>query len=134
MITNAEITIFNKFADRKQRKMVYVPHYIPQVWLHSALKTAVGQGGLSAASEYKIRIPFPQDGWLPPNDFRDLAETKENWTVQDGDFFIVGKWEGENVEGIAEIKKKFLGVSGMILNHSENFFGSCPHIRIGGGD
>ncbi|HJD35635.1 MAG TPA: hypothetical protein IAA00_01650 [Candidatus Blautia ornithocaccae] len=134
MITNTDITIFNQFADRNLKKIVYVPHYIKEAWFHSSAKTAVEQGGLSAASEYKLRIPFPQDGWLPSNDFRDLAEPGDNWTVQEDDFFIIGKWEEGSVEGIEEIRKKFLGVSGIILNHSENFFGSSPHIRIGGGD
>ena len=71
--------------------------------------------------------------WLPSNDFRELGNPNENWTVQNGDFFIVGKWNGkERVNGIEEIKREFSGVTGKILSHSENFFGSSKHIRIGG--
>lgn len=134
MLTNATITIFNRFSDRGEKKIIYVPHVLPEVWFHANQITRAEQGGLVSANDYKIRIPFPRDGWLPPNDFQDLADPGEHWTVQDQDFFLVGTWEGGSVEGIAEIKRKFSGIAGVILNHSENFFGSSKHIRIGGGD
>ena len=52
----------------------------------------------------------------------DLAEPGEKWTVQNDDFFNVGKWSGaEKVSGIAEIKKGFSGEVGKVLSHSENF-------------
>lgn len=134
MLTNTTITIFNRFADSSLKKFVYVPHVLLEVWFHANQITRAEQGGLVSANDYRIRIPFPRDGWLPPNDFQDLAEPGEHWTVQDQDFFLVGIWEGGSVEGIAEIKRKFSGTVGIILNHSENFFGLSQHIRIGGGD
>lgn len=134
MLTNATITIFNRFADQKLKKFIYVPHILPDVWFHEKQVICPEQGGLVSANDYRIRIPFPRDGWLPPNDFKDLADTENQWTVQDKDFFLVGTWEGEPVNGIDELKKKFSGTVGIILNHSENFFGSSQHIRIGGGD
>lgn len=134
MLTNATITIFNRFADQKLKKFIYVPHILPDVWFHEKQVIRSEQGGLVSANDYRIRIPFPRDGWLPPNDFKDLADTENQWTVQDKDFFLVGTWEGGPVNGIDELKKKFSGTVGIILNHSENFFGSSQHIRIGGGD
>lgn len=134
MLTNATITIFNRFADQKLKKFIYVPHILPDVWFHEKQVIRPEQGGLVSANDYRIRIPFPRDGWLPPNDFKDLADTENQWTVQDKDFFLVGTWEGGPVNGIDELKKKFSGTVGIILNHSENFFGSSQHIRIGGGD
>lgn len=134
MLTNATITIFNRFADQKFKKFIYVPHILPDVWFHEKQVIRPEQGGLVSANDYRIRIPFPRDGWLPPNDFKDLADTENQWTVQDKDFFLVGTWEGGPVNGIDELKKKFSGTVGIILNHSENFFGSSQHIRIGGGD
>lgn len=134
MLTNATITIFNRFADQKLKKFIYVPHILPDVWFHEKQVIRPEQGGLVSANDYRIRIPFPRDGWLPPNDFKDLADTENQWTVQDKDFFLVGTWEGGPVNGIDELKKKFSGTVGIILNRSENFFGSSQHIRIGGGD
>lgn len=134
MLANTTITIFNRFADWEQKKFVYVPHVLPDVWFHAKQVIRPEQGGMVSANDYRIRIPFPRDGWLPPNDFKDLADTENQWTVQDKDFFLVGTWEGGPVNGIDELKKKFSGTVGIILNHSENFFGSSQHIRIGGGD
>ena len=135
MLTNAAITIFNCFPDRETKKIVYVPHYIEHVWFHTNQKTSVVEGGLSSADEYLIRIPYSEcSDWLPPSDFNELADTGEKWTVQNNDCFITGEGPGaENVSGIAEIKKEFSGEVGKVLSHSENFFGSSKHIRIGGG-
>lgn len=135
MLTNASITIFNQYPERKTKRMVFIPHHIERVWLHTKQKTAVVNGGLQSADEYSIRIPYEEcANWLSPNDFRRLENLNGNWTVQNGDFFIVGKWNGrEGINGIEEIKKEFSGVIGKILSHSENFFGSSKHIRIGGG-
>ena len=70
MLTNAEIVIFNQFPDREKKRMVYVPHKIPKVWLYKDQKVAVGEHGLKSAELYKIRIPWPVEGWLPEQDFR----------------------------------------------------------------
>ena len=85
--------------------------------------------------QYQIRIPYSEcDDWISPNDFVDLSNPGDNWTVQNGDFFIGGKWNGtERVSGVAEIREGFSGIIGKVLSHSENFFGSSKHIRIGGG-
>ena len=49
MLTNASLTIFNRFPDGQSRKFVYIPHYIPNVWLHKDQKVSVGDGGLKSA-------------------------------------------------------------------------------------
>lgn len=136
MMTNAELTIFNAFPDPKEKRIVYVPYHIPSVWFYSAQKVAISDGGLSSADMHKIRIPYEEcKDWVPGNDYRDLEKTDGKWTVQNGDLFIVGKWTGaEKVKGLEDIRKEFSGIAGKVLSHSENFFGSSPHIRIGGGE
>lgn len=134
MLTNAELTIFNKYPDKISKKFVYIPHYVEAVWFYRDQKTSVVDGGLISADAFKIRIPYSEcEDWLPPNDYTELANPDGKWTVQNGDFFIVGAWPGKKISGIEEIKKEFSGVVGRVLSHSENFFGSSPHIRIGGG-
>lgn len=134
MLANAVITIFNRFPKREEKKFVYVPHVIPRAWFYTNQKSSVGERGLSSADEYKIRIPYEEcKQWLPENDFKELANTKGRWTVQNGDFFLVGNWNKGEVKGIEEIKKEFSGTVGKVFSHSENFFGSSKHIRIGGG-
>lgn len=134
MITNAVLTIFNQFPDRENKKMIFVPHKLDSVWFYTNQKSSVGTDGLLSADEYKIRVPYSIcSDWLPPNNYRGLTDPSNNWTVQNGDLFIVGEWAGGNVSGIAELKKSFFGVVGTVLSHSENFYGSSKHIRIGGG-
>ena len=134
MMTNAEITIFNRFPDKESKKFVYIPHFIDHVWFHTDQKSSVSDGGISSADDYKIRIPFAEcDGWMPPDEYGKLSSPGAGWTVQNGDLFIRGKWDGGRVYGIEDIRKGFSGIVGKVLSHSENFFGSQKHIRIGGG-
>ena len=135
MLTNAEITIFNCFPDKASKRFIYIPHYIDQAWSYRDLRVSVVDGGLISAEVFKIRIPYQMcDRWLPPEEFCGLSYPMGNWTVQNGDFFIIGQWYGSmSVNGVDEIKREFSGVVGSVLSHSENFFGSSPHIRIGGG-
>lgn len=135
MVTNATITIFNRIPDKVSKKFVYVPHAIQRVWFHTKQKSSAGENGLKSADEYQIRIPYSEcENWLPSDEFLKSETPSQNWTVQNGDLFIVGIWNGaDRVSGINEIEKEFSGVVGKILSHSENFFGSSKHIWIGGG-
>ena len=134
MLTNASITIFNKFPDQKSRKFIYVPHYIEHVWFHKDQKISVASGGMTSADAVKVRIPVSECAkWVDEAVFVDLIEPGESWTVQDKDFFILGEWTGGPVSDLAELKNGYPGEVWTILSHSENFFGSSQHIRIGGG-
>ena len=134
MLTNTSITIFNKFPDQKSRKFIYVPHYIEQVWFHKDQKISVASGGMTSADAVKVRIPVSECGnWVDEAAFVDLIEPGESWTVQDKDFFILGEWTGGPVSDLAELKNGYPGEVWTVLSHSENFFGSSQHIRIGGG-
>ncbi len=134
MLTNAAITIFNQFPDRQLKKTMYVPHYIDEVWFHTDQKTDVSDGGMTSNDAYKIRIPYEKcENWIPESEFKVREPISEKWTVQNGDLFLVGKWNGGMVSGITELKKQADGIVGKVLSHSENFFGGSKHIRIGGG-
>ena len=134
MLTNASITIFNKFPDQKSCKFIYIPHYIEHVWFHKDQKISVVSGGMTSADAVKVRIPVSECAkWVDEAVFVDLIEPGESWTVQDKDFFILGEWTGGPVSDLAELKNGYPGEVWTILSHSENFFGSSQHIRIGGG-
>lgn len=123
-----------EYETKKSKKIVYVPHYIDAVWFHADQKTEIVNGGLNSADAYKIRIPYEKcENWISASEFRKSSGVSGKWTVQNGDFFMIGRWTGENVSGIDEIRKNAVGIVGKVLNHSENFFGGSKHIRIGGG-
>ena len=99
MLTNAVITIFNRFPSREEKKIIYVPHVISHAWFHTNQKSSAGERGLSSADEYKIRIPYEEcSTWLPENDFKELANPKGHWTVQKWGFFPGWKLEQRNSE------------------------------------
>lgn len=134
MLTNTDITIFNLFPDKQSKKLVYIPHYIDAVWFHADPKNEIVNGGLKSADIYKIRIPYEQcKTWIPEEEFQKKDSVAHKWTVQNGDFFMTGRWTGKNVSGIEEIRKNATGIVGKVLNHSENFYGEAKHIRVGGG-
>lgn len=60
MLTNAVITLFNRYPDKEQKKIVYLPHRIDWAWYHVSRKTTPSQGGLISSDEHMIRIPFDQ--------------------------------------------------------------------------
>lgn len=134
MLTNAVITIFNRVPNAAEREFVYIPHVLTYVWVHTSRKVVTEQGGLTSNPIYKIRIPFPRPGWLPPEVYGKGMDSGDSWTVREKDLFMIGAWPGGEVKGIEDIKKEFSGTVGVVLNYSENFFGSSKHIRIEGGD
>lgn len=96
MLTNTGITIFNAFSDKKSKKIVYVPHYIDAVWFHADQKTEIVNGGLNSADAYKIRIPYEKcENWISASEFRKSSGVSGKWTVQNGDFFMIGRWTGK---------------------------------------
>ena len=131
MITNAEMTIFNACPDQREKKIVYIPHFIGKVWFHKDVKISSAEGGFVRMDVFWIRVPEESlAGWLPPEEF---SGDGDGWTVQNKDFFILGKWEGTKVKDISDVRKIYRGTMGIVNSHSENFFGTSPHIRIGGG-
>ena len=101
MLTNASITVFNKFPDQKSRKFIYIPHYIEHVWFHKDQKISVASGGMTSADAVKVRIPVSECAkWVDEAVFVDLIEPGESWTVQDKDFFILLNFAiGGNFDG-----------------------------------
>ena len=104
MLTNAVITFFNRYPDKEQKKMVYLPHRIDRAWYHISRKTTPSQGGLISSDEHMLRIPFDQCAdWKPADQFA-TGQKGTCWTVQNGDLFIQGEWCGGEVMGIDDPK------------------------------
>lgn len=135
MITNADITIYNRKANPATGRMEYCAMVIKDVWWHTDQKVQMlaADKGLASADEYKIRIPMAgKIGYLPPEGYAALPYGKHggSWTVENGDIFVKGIHE-EKIEKPSDLRKKGFQV-GTVASHSENFTGLCPHIRIGG--
>ncbi len=53
MLTNADITIFNKIPNQSKKCFDYVGHYISDVSFYTDQKVSVGDGGLKSANVIK---------------------------------------------------------------------------------
>lgn len=128
MITNADLTLYHIWINPETRKKEYHRTVVRNVHWYTDQKTALGDGGLKSADEYKIRIPLEScTGYLPPMEYK--GTTEGSWTIENGDLFVCGVVDLE-IEKASELSVYH---PGQVLSWSDNRRGSLPHIRIGGG-
>ena len=128
MITNADITLYHVWLNPETRKKEYRRNIIRNIHWYTNQKTAVGDGGLRSADEYKIRIPLEScEGYLPPAEYQENPDG--HWTVENGDLFVRGGLDLE-IGKTSELARYH---PGQVLSWSDNRHGNQPHIRIGGG-
>lgn len=96
MITNADITIYNKYYDRTIRTDRYKKTIIRGVNWYGGQKVTVGDNGLLSADSYTVRIPVssaPSDkDFILPEEFAKLDDGALNdfWTLQNDDLIFRG--------------------------------------------
>lgn len=135
MITNADLTIYNKYLNVDKKTEEYLATKITGVHWHNDLRSNVGnQGdkGLVSAEVYKIRIPADADmegkEYIDPEEYRKLPAdiVKKYWTVERGDLILKGlsnKSYGKASEARNRVK---------VISFSDNRRGLSPHFRVGG--
>lgn len=137
MITNADITIFNKRGvDKATARPVYFPTQIKGVNFYTDQKVQVNvkDGGITSADMYKIRIPEDADTegkqYIDADLYKKLSdeEAKGYWTINNDDLF------GKGLLPLFEKEADFLKqqYTGKVLSFSDNRRGGLPHWRIGG--
>lgn len=130
MITNADMTIYNKKINPSTGKTEYHRTVICGVHWYTKQKTDVGENGLVSADEYKIRIPLESlTRYVLPEEYKAAEDVTDMWTAENGDLFVKGVCD-KDIEKLSDLQ----GLNhGQVLSYSDNRFGSLPHIRIGGG-
>lgn len=131
MITNADITIYNRHYDKETGYDTYRRTVIRGVWFFVDNKVQITEKGVLAADLYKVRIPAMVDtdgaAYVPPCEYTGAERT---WTLQADDYVCRGIRELE-IEKPAELKKE-AGQVFKITSWSDNRSGSLAHWRIGG--
>ena len=129
MITNADLTIYNKRGvNKKTARTIYLKTQIRGVNFY------VFDQGLKSADLYQIRIPLSADTqgkqYIDADLYKKLSdeEAVHYWTINNGDLF--GKGLLEDFEKESEFLKQ--QYTGKVLSFSDNRRGSLPHWRIGG--
>lgn len=97
MITNADVTIYNKRVDKKTRQTVYVRTILRDVHWYTDQKVSVGEKGLNSADVIKIRVPTEerQEIFVEPAEYARLEDTAGYWTAANGDLIAKGVIEDE---------------------------------------
>ena len=132
MITNSDITVYNRISGDSTHYDTWNRTVLHGVHVHVDHKTAVTDNGLKSAEVYKIRIPadIPEAGqYLPPDQFA-CCGGYGYWTIQNDDQIVLGESQIE-IERPADLKVVFQKHC-KVMSWSDNRFGTTPHWRIGG--
>lgn len=133
MIANADITLYNRKYDKVTRLDVWQRTVFKDVWLYCDRKITIGDKGVNGADVYKIRIPASperESTYLPEDEFAQIADASNCWTLQDGDLVVKGVCDIEidKPADLTNSRKQYC----KITSWSDNRFGNLPHWRIGG--
>ena len=132
MITNSDITIYNRISGDSTHYDTWIRTVLHGVHVYVDHKTAVTDNGLKSAEVYKIRTPadIPEAGqYLPPDQFA-CCGGYGYWTIQNDDQIVLGECQIE-IERPADLKAVFQKHC-KVTSWSDNRFGATPHWRIGG--
>lgn len=110
MLTNTDITIYNREYDSESRLDTWNRVYVPEAWWYKNEKASVTTDGLKSADVYTIRIPDTSIG-LKKDDYI----VRGNCTV---DMHTV-----KDLEGLEKTR---------ITSVNYNTFGGDPHIKAVG--
>lgn len=136
MITNADLTIFNKRrTDKATGRPVYARTQIKGVSFYTEQKVGITEeAGVISKDMYKIRIPETADTdgkrYIDAEKYKALTdkEAAGYWTINNDDLF--GKGLLPDFEKEADFLEQ--QYTGKIISFSDNRRGGLPHWRIGG--
>lgn len=143
MITNADITLFNKFYDKQERKDIFLPTIIKGVSLYMKSGSSGDNKYRESTATYKIRIPMDADmgesTYVDLVSYREmeLQEAKKHWTLQADSIVIPAVVEESDVPdgaNLTELTKKY-GSFITVTDFSDNTtrgIRRMAHWRIGG--
>jgi len=91
MITNSDLTIYNKYIDGTTRNEKYQRTTITGVMWQSAKASSAKNGGLLASNTATIFLPFARGTqYKEPQTWLALATKTGYWTLKEGDILVKG--------------------------------------------
>ena len=132
MITNADITIYNREYATESRTDIWHRTVIRNVWFHTENKVQQTDSGLKSNDICKIRIPknSPEKEYLDPEGYAAASNKKKYWTIQEDDIVVKGEcpYGITKPADLKQLHKRYF----KITSWSDNRFGGSPHWRVGG--
>lgn len=110
MLTNTDITIYNREYDTQSRFDTWTRVYVPEAWWFNNEKSSITTDGLKQADVFTIRIP------------------DTSIVLKKDDYIVKGKCDVEmkNVKDLDGLEKA------RISSVNYNTFGGNPHIKAVG--
>ena len=133
MITNADITIYNRKYDKQTRLDKWNRTVVKGVSFYHDAKVSQGDKGFKKAEVYKIRIPADIENasdYLDEESYFNAIDVSDYWTLQNGDIIVKGICDQNIIKpsDLTKAHKEFCE----ILSWSDNRRGTLPHWRVGG--
>lgn len=100
MMTNAKMTIYNKYLDPFTHKSIYKKHLVDNVFWDDSLGVNLNMG-YENADKVNVYIPYDK------NDLSSYKTPKqyngEGWTLQNGDFMVKGDVNIPEITGVKDL-------------------------------
>lgn len=110
MLTNTDITIYNRKYDPETRLDTWIRVYVPEAWWYKNEKASITTDGLKSADVYTIRIPDTS-----------IVLKKDDYVVRGN--CCVDMRTVKDLEGLEKAR---------ITSVNYNTFGGNPHIKAMG--
>lgn len=133
MITNADVTLYNRWYDRSIRDDRWLRTQITGVCWYGGQAVTVSDNGLLTASSYTVRIPLESAPtarrYAGPGEYANAtAEAQDGlWTLQAGDIVVRGL-----VDDMAPPKASDKAPHFVITAVNDNRRGGLPHWKVTG--
>lgn len=92
MLTNANLTVYNKYVDSATRSEKYQRASIIGVfWENRSAANKLATGGQIAADKARVFVPFQRGAnYVKPKAWANLANKAGKWTLAEGDVIVYG--------------------------------------------
>lgn len=91
MLTNADMTIYNKYVDPATRSEKYARTVIVGVVWQAKKAVYMANVGMIAANSVAVFVPFAcRANYLDPHAWQALSNKAGKWTLQAGDVIVKG--------------------------------------------
>lgn len=100
MMTNTNMSIFNKYTNPETKEVIFKKHIIDKVFWDSIVENTINEG---YDKNDKVDIYIPKD----VNNFQEYVNYKKyngsGWTIAKGDFIVRGETQESQVNGIKDL-------------------------------
>lgn len=139
MITNSDLTIYNKYLNKETERTEYIRTYIYGVNFQVKNMVSIADKGLNSANVATVFIPmnadFSNKKYKKPKAFKNISSLSKDdfFTFEEGDIIVKGICDFElSSKNLNELKNNFDDVYSLIsIETNENGSEHMHHWKIG---